>query len=85
MTESQQRKILNIQSEINKIDDKIDKLLIQRQLLIQQAAKIRAPKVPRVLTEEERKAQSLKDKAAYQQKLSTTASQKMKRMNLLGD
>lgn len=81
MTESQIKKVENLKKEIRKVEEKIDKLLTHRAILADQIEKIKTqePKVPSKPSEEQRKAQSEKDKAAYQESLKThsTSIQKL--------
>lgn len=86
MTESQRSKILNIQSEISKIEKKIDKLLAHRQLLLEQAERItqKPQKVSVPPSDEARKLQSERDKAAHQARLTSSKSPKIQKLNLFG-
>lgn len=86
MTESQELKIRNIQSEISRVEEKIDKLLAHRQLLLEQARRI-TEKPNKVFTPpsvEARKLQSERDRAAHQARLKATNSPKVQKMNLFG-
>lgn len=67
MTETQERKISNLITEIQKTEAKIDKLLTHRAMLADQIKKIKesVPKEVQKPSEEQRQAQSLKDKAAH--------------------
>jgi chorismate mutase len=77
MTESQERKIQNLLIEIEKTETKINKLLTHRAMLADQIKKIRSrpPKEVVKPSDEQRKAQSEKDKAEFaarSQKFSTS-------------
>lgn len=87
MTESQKTKLQNIQSEISKVEEKIDKLLAHRQILLEQAKRIaeKPKKVSAPPSDEARKLQSERDKAAYQARLQATKSPKVQKMDLFGN
>lgn len=70
MTETQEKKIENLKIEIRKVEAKIDKLLTHRAMLADQIEKIKTQTPKEVVkpSEEQRKAQSEKDKAEFAKK-----------------
>lgn len=71
MTDTQMKKVENLQAEIGKVEAKINKLMAHRAMLASQIKEIKekVPKEPIRPTEEQRKAQSIKDKARHAERL----------------